>query len=134
MALLSQKLHKPWVEISFAELRGTGVNLSQLTQQVQSNNPLVQTQMLAGAKNVREVGTQTTGGVKITHYTGSYPVSAGIVKLPPSLRPVEQQRLTALGIRIVEFNAWIDSQHQTRKIVVTENGSTLSTNMPAVRS
>jgi len=124
MALLSQKLHKPWVEISFAELRGTGVNLSQLTQQVQSNNPLVQTQMLAGAKNVREVGTQTTGGVKITHYTGSYPVSAGIVKLPPSLRPVEQQRLKALGIRIVEFNAWIDSQHQTRKIVVTENGST----------
>ena len=44
MAPLSQQLHKPWAKISFSELQqGTGVNLSQLTQQVQDSNPLMQT-------------------------------------------------------------------------------------------
>ncbi len=125
MALLSQQLHKPWAAIPFAALqKGTGVSLGQLTQQVQSNNPLVQTQMLAAAKNVRTVGTQIIGGVKTTHYTGSYPVAAGIAKLPSSLRAAESKGLQALGIRVVEFNAWIDAQHQIRKIVIHENGST----------
>jgi len=124
MALLSQELHKPWVKISFSQLQqGTGVNFSQLTQQVQSNNPLVQTRMLAAAKDVRKVGTQTIGGVSTTHYTGSYPVSAGLAKLPASLRAAEQKGLQTLGIKTVRFNVWIDGQHQTRKIVVTETGS-----------
>jgi hypothetical protein len=124
MALLAQELHKPWVKISFSQLQqGTGINLSQLTQQVQSNNPLVQTQMLAAAKDVRAVGTQTIDGVRTTHYTGSYPVSAGLAKLPASVRAVEQKGLRTLGIKTVRFNLWIDGQHQTRKIVATETGS-----------
>ena len=123
LALLSQ-LYKPWAQIPYSVLQqGTGINIGQLTQQVQSNNPLVQTQMLAGAKNVRAVGTQTIGGVKTIHYTGSYAVAAGLAKLPASLRAVEGKGLQALGIRVVAFNAWIDPQHETRKIVVTENGS-----------
>ena len=125
MALLSQQLHKPWAAIPFSVLQqGTGINLSQLTQQVQNNNPLVQTQMLAGAKNVRAVGTQTIDGVRTTRYTGSYTVAAGIAKLPSSLRATERKGLAALGIKVVDFNAWIDAQHQMRKIVVAENGST----------
>jgi len=124
MALLSQQLHKPWVKISFSQLQqGTGFDFSQLTQQVQSNNPLVQTQMLAAAKDVRAVGTQIIDGVSTSHYTGSYPISAGLAKLPASDRAVAQKGLRTLGIKTVRFNAWIDGQHQTRKIVVTETGS-----------
>ena len=124
MALLSQQLHKPWAEIPFAALqRGTGVNLGQLIQQVQSNNPLVQTQMLASAKNVRAVGTQTIDGVKTTRYTGSYTPSAGLAKLPAGLRAEAGKGLKALGIRTVDFTVWIDAQHQTRKVIVSENGS-----------
>lgn len=124
MALLSRELHKPWVKISFSSLQqGTGVNFSQLTQQVQSNNPLVQTRMLAAAQDVRKAGTQTIGGVSTTHYTGSYPISAGLAKLPASERAVAQKGLRTLGIKTVRFNVWIDGQHQTRKIVVTETGS-----------
>ena len=71
-------------EISFAQLQlSTGINVGQLTQQVQSNNPLVQTQMLAAAKDVRAVGTQTIDGVRTTHYAGSYPVSAGLASSRP---------------------------------------------------
>ena len=123
MALLAQELHKPWVKISFSQLQqGTGINLSQLTQQVQSNNPLVQTRMLTAAKDVRTAGTQTIGGVRTTHYTGSYPISAGLARLPASERAVAQRGLRTLGLKTVRFNVWIDGQHQTRKIVVTETG------------
>jgi hypothetical protein len=124
MALLSQELHKPWVKISFSQLhQGTGISFSQLTQQVQSNNPLVQTGMLAAAKDVRKVGTQTIDGVSTTHYTGSYPVSAGLAKLPASERAVAQKAVQTLGIKTVHFDVWIDDQHQTRKIVAAETGS-----------
>jgi hypothetical protein len=123
MALLAQELHKPWVKISFSQLQqGTGINISQLTQQVQGNNPLVQTQMLAAAKDVRAVGTQTIDGVSTTHYTGSYPMSAGLAKLPASVRAMAQKGLRTLGVKTVHFNVWIDGQHLTRKIVVTETG------------
>jgi hypothetical protein len=124
MAAAAQQLHKPWAEIPYTTLRrGTGVNLAQLIQQVQSNNPLVQTQMLAGAKNVRAVGTQTINGVKTTRYAGSYTPAAGLAKLPPSLRAEASKGLRALGTRSIDFNVWIDAQHQTRKVVVADNGS-----------
>jgi hypothetical protein len=124
MAPLSQQLHKPWAKISFSDLQqGTGVNLSQLTQQVQNSNPLMQTQMLAAAKDVRAVGTQTIDGVTTTHYTGTYSLSAGLAKLPASQRAVAQKGLQTLGVKTVRFNVWIDGQHQTRKIVVAEAGS-----------
>jgi hypothetical protein len=75
-----------WVKISFAQLqRSTGINVGQLTQQARSNNPLVQTQMLAAAKDVRAVGTQTIDGVRTTHYAGSYPVSADPGQCPAGL-------------------------------------------------
>lgn len=124
MAALSRELHKPWVKISFSEMQqGAGINVSQLIQQVQNNNPLVQTQMLAAAKDVRAVGTQTIDGVSTTHYTGSYPASAGLAKLPASERAAAEKGLRTLGVKTVGFNVWIDGQHQTRKIVVAETGS-----------
>lgn len=125
MKVLSQQLHKPWAEIQFSALQqGTGVSLGQLTQQVQASSPLVQTQMLAAAKNVRVVGRQVIGGVRTTQYAGSYTAAAGVAALPPSLRAAEAAGMQALGIQAVSFSAWIDAQHQTRKIVVSENGST----------
>jgi hypothetical protein len=128
MALLAQELHKPWVKISFSQLQqSAGINLSQLTQQVQSNNPLVQTRMLTAAKDVRAVGTQTIDGVSTTHYAGSYPISAGLAKLPASVRALAEKGLRTLGTKTVRFNVWIDGQHQTRKIMVTEAGSAETT-------
>jgi hypothetical protein len=130
MALLSRELHKPWAKISFSQLQqGTGINIGQLMQQVQNSNPLVQTQMLAAAKNVRAVGRQTIDGVSTTHYTGSYSISAGLAKLPASQRAVAQQALRTIGVKTARFNVWIDGQHQTRKLVMTETGSMESITM-----
>jgi len=123
MAGLQQRLGKPWAEVSFAELpKGTGASFSQLTQQIQGSNPLLQTQMLASAKTVREAGTQVIDGVPTTHYTGTYNVAAALAKMPPSFRRTEQKTMKALGIKTVAFNAWIDAQHQVRRIVVSQQG------------
>jgi hypothetical protein len=126
MSELRAVLGKSWVAIPFSELQsGTGINLSQLIQEAQSNNPMVDAQMLAGASNLRSVGTQTVDGVTTTHYTGTFPVSAGLASLPSSLRGTVQKELQSLGVQNIGFNAWIDTQHQVRKLVLAEHGSSL---------
>jgi hypothetical protein len=123
LAALQRQFGKPWGALPLSELsRSTGINLSQFTQQMQESNPMTDAQMLTGAKNLRAVGSQTIDGVATTHYTGSFAASAGLAKLPPSLRGTEQRALQALGISTIGFNAWIDAQHRIRKIVVAERG------------
>jgi LppX_LprAFG lipoprotein len=124
MPALAQQLGKPWVKFSFAELQsGTGISLTQIIQQAQQNNPLVQMQMLAGAKNVRVAGHQVLDGVRTTHYTGTYTVAAALARLPSSLRATERKGLQTLGVTSVQFSVWIDGQHQARKIVAYETGT-----------
>ena len=124
MPALAQQLGKPWVKFSFTKLQnGTGINLAQIIQQAQQSNPLVQMQMLAGAKNVRVAGHQVINGVPTTHYTGTYTVATALARLPSSLRATEQKGLKTLGITSVQFSVWIDGQHQARKIVAYETGT-----------
>lgn len=123
MPELQAELHKPWIVMPLSSLsKGTGLDFSQLIQQAEDNDPLVQTQMFTTAKNAKAVGTQVIDGVETTHYTGSYAVSAGVAKLPSDMRATVTKQLQALGISQVNFNAWIDAQHQVRKISVTEPG------------
>jgi hypothetical protein len=125
MAALSQQLGKPWIVIPFSELKnGIGAEFSSLAQQAETSDPLVQTQMFTSAKDVRAVGTQVVGGVETTHYTGTYSASAGITKLPASLRALATTQLQTAGITQVHFDVWIDAQHQVRQITVTEQGKT----------
>lgn len=124
MSELSQEFGKPWVVVPFSALqKGTGLDFSQIVQQAESNDPLVQTQMFTSAKDAHVVGTQTIGGVATTHYAGTYSVATGIAKLPASLRALVTKQLKTLGITRVSFNAWIDGQHQVRKIQVNEPGT-----------
>jgi len=78
----------------------------------------VQTQMLVSAKNVRAVGTETIGGVKTTHYTGSYPLAAGLARLPASMRAAARQALQGQANQVIGFSVWIDAQHgyRSRKV------------------
>lgn len=123
MAILQQELGKPWVRLSYAELRqATGLDLGQLVQQIQDYNPMVQTQMLAGAKDVKTVGTQTIDGVKTTEYTGTYAISAAMAKIPSSFRSFVQKQAQSMGLGAVQFKVWLDAQHQARKIITVEHG------------
>lgn len=127
LGLLTQSLHstKPWVEMPLSALnKSTGLNLGSLIDQMQTNSPLTQTQLLAGATDVRKVGTDTVDGVPVTEYAGTYLMSAALAKLPSALRGPLSQDLQKAGINSAQFRAWIDGQHQLRKETVTEDGST----------
>lgn len=115
---------KTWLEVPFSELsKALGVNFEQLVQQAQNNSPLLQTRLLAGAKDVHVVGTGTVDGVAVTEYSGTYTMSAALKRLPASLRSQVEQQASKAGITTVSFNAWLDDQQQVRKLILVENGS-----------
>jgi hypothetical protein len=119
--------NKPWIAIPFSALsKITGVNLTSLFNQLQSSSPLNQSQLFAGATNVRVVGTGVIDGVPVTEYKGSVSMSKALAKLPKSLRTSLGTDIKAAGINTADFTEWLDAQHQVRKVVVTETGSTFS--------
>jgi hypothetical protein len=128
-SFLTQELHlaKPWLEIPVSTLsKGTGINLSQLFSQATSSSPLNESQMLAGATNVRKVGTGTIDGVAVTEYTGSLSLDKGISYLSGSARAQVQKEITAAGLTGATFTVWVDGQNTMRKAVIHENGSALT--------
>jgi hypothetical protein len=72
---------------------------------------------------VRKVGTATVDGVPTTEYTGSYPVSAGLAKLPASARAKLAPQLRAMGLTTQTFKIWLDSQQQVRKVITSDQGT-----------
>jgi hypothetical protein len=126
---LTQQMHltKPWLEIPLSALGSkSGVNLSQLLNQASGNGPLTQSQMLAGATSVREVGTGTVGGVPVTEYTGTVPLDKAMSYLSGSAKTTVQQLIASGGLTTEKFTVWIDGQHQLRKAIITMNGKALS--------
>jgi hypothetical protein len=129
LGMITQTLHtsKPWIAISFSALsKATGVNLTSLFSALQTSSPLNQSQLFAGATNVRQVGTGVINGVPVTEYTGSVSMTQALAKLPASLRGSLGADIEKAGIGSAKFTEWLDAQHQVRKVIVTETGSSLS--------
>ena len=128
-SFLTQDLHltKPWLGIPLSSLsKGTGINLSQLFSQATSSSPLNESQMLAGASDVRKVGTGTIDGVAVTEYTGTLSLDKGIGYLSGSVKSQVQKEITAAGLTTATFTVWIDASHTMRKAVINENGTNLT--------
>ncbi len=124
MAQLARQTGKPWLKIPSSEISKTaGASFGQLLQQDDSSNPLVKTQMLASAQNVKKVGTATLDGVPTTEYTGTYPLSAGLAKLPAALRAKVGPQIQSMGLQDENFRIWLDNQQQVRKLVASDQGS-----------
>jgi hypothetical protein len=125
MGLLSKMVGKPWVKLDFSKVNSSasGLDLSSLFSQAQTNNPLAEAQLFASSTNVHQVGTATINGVPTTEYTGTYHIGAGLNRLSPSLRKQMQQALSATGMTSSQFTIWVDGQHNVRKLVQTETGS-----------
>ena len=81
--------------------------------------------MLSSSTNVQKVGPATINGVPTTEYTGTYPVSAALAKLPAVTRSTIAAQLKTLGLTTEHFAVWLDDQQQVRKIVTTEKGSSV---------
>ena len=124
MAQLARQTGKPWIKIPASEIsKASGASFGQLLQQDSSGNPLVKTAMLASSTNVKKVGTATVDGVQTTEYTGSYPISAGLAKLPASARAKIAPQIQSMGLQTENFTVWLDAQQQVRKVVTSDQGS-----------
>jgi hypothetical protein len=126
---LTQELHltRPWLTIPVSAMsKSSGVNLGQIFGEATGSGPLTESQLLAGATAVRQVGTGTLDGVPVTEYTGTLPLDKGIAYLSGSARTQLQQAITAAGFTTAAFTVWIDGQHLVRKAIVTEVGKTVS--------
>jgi hypothetical protein len=129
LAMISQALHtsKPWIAISFAALsKATGVNLTALFGALATSSPLNQSQLFAGATNVRAVGTAVINGVPVTEYSGTVSMSKALAKLPASLRSSLGAVISKAGISTAKFTEWVDAQHQVRKVIVAETGNAVT--------
>jgi hypothetical protein len=125
---LTGQTGKTWIKIPLTEMSGTGSALSSLLQDVQNGDPLTQTSMLAASKNVRAVGTQVIDGVRTTHYAGTFTAAAALAELPANLR-TQLAPMLKLITGDIQFNAWIDAQHQLRKLTETETVMSETVNM-----
>ena len=128
-SFLTQELHltKPWLGIPLSSLsKGTGINFSQLFSQATSSSPLNESQMLAGATDVRTVGSATIDGVAVTEYTGRLSLDKGIQYLSGSVKSEVQKEITAAGLTTATFTVWIDAQSVMRKATINEGGTSLN--------
>lgn len=131
MTELSPLLHtdKQWLGLSVSSLSSSsGVNLGTLFSQPDTSNPLTMTQLLAGASDVRKVGTGTVDGVPVTEYTGSYAMATALGKLPASVRSAASSAFKKAGLdsATAKFTVWIDAQHIVRKDTTVVTSSTFS--------
>lgn len=126
MAPLAKETGKPWLQIPASEMsQVSGASFSQLLQNG-SNDPLVQAQMLSSSTNVKKVGPATVNGVPTTEYTGTYPISAGLAKLPAASRSKISSQLRQMGLTTEQFTVWLDGQQQVRKVVSSAKGTSES--------
>jgi hypothetical protein len=125
---------KPWVKLSLAGKNGTGAALGQLLQSAENSNPANQTAALTASKDLRKTGAEVVNGIPTTRYEGSYLVSDEMKKLPPALRKITSKSIAALGITKVHFTIWIDGQHQMRRVITVEKGtsSTITTKLDII--
>ncbi len=111
---------KPWIEILFSSLSGSlGTALNQALQDIQTSNPLTQTQLLATSSNVQEVGTGVINGVRTTEYSGIISPTAAISTLSPGLSKQLAPELKMISGDI-SWEAWLDRQHMVRKLTEHE--------------
>jgi hypothetical protein len=128
-SFLTQELHlaKPWLVIPVSALsKSSGINFGQIFSQTTSSSPLNESQMLAGASEVRKIGTGTIDGVPVTEYTGTVSIGKGMQYLSGSAKTAMQKEVAADGISTATFTVWVDRQSVIRKEVITENGTALS--------
>lgn len=108
---------KQWTKVPESELKSGGM-VASLLSEAQSVNPLAFVHLLGESTNTKIAGTATVNGTSTTEVTGSIPASSAMTKLPAGLRSTFSQ----FGTGQIDFQAWIDAQHNIRKLIVTKAG------------
>lgn len=112
MPSLSATFGKPWVGVPVPEL-GADPAMAQLYQTAAL--PAAEAALIGTASTERMTGTTIVRGVPVSRYVGSINPATAQADLAPALRQLLAPELAATT-GTISFTAWIDSQHNLRKI------------------
>ncbi|WP_030422040.1 DUF1396 domain-containing protein [Streptomyces sp. SCSIO 75703] len=111
---------KSWIKFDLEALGADG-ELNELGGSSQADkNPAAESTFLTGAKDVREVGTETVDGVKTTHYEGTVTLAELEKSLKDEGAGEEERRKSLeeykdLGIDKLTMDMWIDEKDRTKQ-------------------
>jgi hypothetical protein len=110
---------KEWVSIDLQKAgQQAGLNVSQLFQQVGSQDPTQALQMLESVGDVQKVGTAQVGGVDTTEYSAQIDLQKVVAKYPGTGL---DRYAKLLGSKTIPVEVWIGGDGLVRK--VHEQGS-----------
>ncbi|MFF5258937.1 hypothetical protein ACFY4C_08310 [Actinomadura viridis] len=124
-ALAAANGGKPWSRISLNDVGGQagGLDLGKMLDQAKQQSPAEQTRMFTASKDVREVGTETVGGVKTRHFTGTVTPQEALAKLDPENRKVMEGLFQQIGGKAYNFDLWVGDDDLPRKVITTMDTS-----------
>lgn len=91
--------------------------------EIMTLDPGAQLDVLRTADDVEEVGTETVGGARTTHYRGTIRIEDFIAELPAARRAAARKALDALEAETdtaddaTAFDVWIDAEDRIRRTV-----------------
>jgi len=112
MPSLTVAYGKPWLGVPVPAL-GADQAMAPLYQTAAL--PAAEAALLGAASTERMTGTTTMRGVKVSRYVGSIDPSAALSQLAPGMRQLLAPELAATT-GTISFTAWIDAQHNLRKV------------------
>jgi len=117
---------KHWVKFDLSGTEaGKGLDQVSSASSQARQNPAAESSMLTGAKDTKEVGTETVEGVKTTHYQGT----ATLDELRTAMKEQDRhkdatlreqheqslQQLDELGVDKVTMDLWVDGEDRARQ-------------------
>jgi hypothetical protein len=118
MPELQARTGKPWVGIKRSDLhKESGADLQSM-QQSDQGDPALNTKLLTASKDVRQVGQETVGGVRTTHYKGTYSMTDALAKLSGDQRAQAQKSFAEAGFDKINFDMWVDGRQLPRRVTI----------------
>jgi hypothetical protein len=116
---------KPWVELNLSEI-GKRAGIQGLSSLGESPGHVLRSLRAASTGSVQNLGRRTIAGVSTTGWRATVYLSKVVGTLPASERPSASSAITSIeqatGLRYLPTEAWVDSSHRVRRIVLSENG------------
>jgi hypothetical protein len=112
MPSLTAAFGKPWLGVPVAKL-GAYPAMAQLYQTAAL--PTAEAALIGTAETERLAGKATVRGVPVSRYVGRIDPATALTALAPHMRELLAPELGA-ATGTIGFTAWIDSQHNIRKV------------------
>jgi hypothetical protein len=109
---------RPWTRIPASELGlgGDAMDLQTQLDRMKQQSPVEQIDMLTGSGDVREVGTETIGGVRTRHFSGTLTQAQLMGEMDAKAKRDFESSYGKLGSAPISFDVWIGDDDLPRKV------------------